>query len=91
MRKLRNTSGLAPLTPDFSGSKCGTSFSPAPNIHVEEQLFRLYVQERDKAARYRKERDDARAEAQWLQTSLNKRRQWARIKRLTTLTPRESQ
>ena len=90
MRKLRNTSGLAPLMP---ASVCGTTFHPpvqAPDIHVEESLFKMYLQERDKAARYRRERDAARAEAQWLQTNLDKRKRWSRIKRLTQLTPKES-
>jgi hypothetical protein len=93
LRKLRNTSGLEPLTPNFDAVKCGTTFhpAPAPDIHVEESLFRMYVQERDKAERYRKERNAARAEAQWLQTNLDKRKRWSRIKRLTQLIPKESQ
>ena len=89
-KQLWNASTPA-LTPDCSTPKCGTSFNPTPDIHVEESLFRMYIQERDKATRFLKERDAARAEAAWLQTNLDRRKRWSRIKRLTQLTPKESQ
>jgi hypothetical protein len=90
LRKLRNISELAPLTPNFADTKCGTTFhapATAPDLKVEEFLFESYLREKARAERFQHERDTARTKCAWLQDSLNKRRKFAKVKRLTTLTP----
>ena len=61
--KRQNTSGLAPLTRDFSGTKCGTTFHPTPthDVHAEQILFNMYLREKQRAERFLQQRDEERA------------------------------
>ena len=57
----------------------------APNIHVEETLWELYRQEKARADHLAERCNHLADRNQILQTSLDTRRLWNRVKKLSTL------